>query len=189
MTEKTEIAYVLAGGKSRRMGSNKLSLIIDGMSMLERTIATCAASFDRIKLVAPVVGALAGLDYTVVQDSPGAAGPMAGVIAALEDCPMDSCFVTAADLIDLRTEVIELLVSQYQGQQFFGLKEQRGIQPLCGIYHVSAVDVFRVRARRGQFGMIDALQELNTGSIALPLSQWRNINCPEDLTSVEGFGG
>ena len=189
MAERIEIAYVLAGGQSRRMGTDKLSLMIDGKSLLERTITKCAASFERVKLVAPRMGKLAGLGYPVVLDSPTAAGPMAGVIAALEDCPADNCFVTAADLFDLSPDIIELLVSQYSGQTFFGVEEQRGLQPLCGIYHKSALAVLSARADRGQFGMVDALQEMDTGSVTLPPGQWRNLNCPEDLATLEGYHG
>jgi molybdopterin-guanine dinucleotide biosynthesis protein A len=189
MAGNIEIAYVLAGGRSRRMGTNKLSLVIDGVSLLERTTTKCAASFEQVKLVAPEVGDLAELGYPVILDSPSALGPMAGVIAALEDCQAESCFVTAADLFDLRTEVVELLVSQYSGRQYFGLKERRGTQPLCGIYHKSALAVFCARAAKGQFGMTDALNEMDTDAVALPPGLWRNINCPEDLAAVEGYDG
>ena len=189
MAERIEIAYVLAGGQSRRMGTDKLSLVIGGVSLLERTIAKCAASFKQVKLVAPMIGKLAELGYPVVLDSPTASGPMAGVIAALEDCPADQCFVTAADLFDLSPHVIDLLVSQYRGQQYYGLREQRGIQPLCGIYHKSALALFKTRAEKGRFGMGDALREMDTDSVALPSGQWRNINCPEDLATLEGYHG
>jgi len=154
-----------------------------------RKTAKCAASFDQVKLVAPKVGKLSELGYPVVLDSPRAAGPMAGVIAAIEDCRSENCFVTAADLFDLRAEVVALLVSQYRGQQYFGLKEPLGIQPLCGIYHKSALTVLRARADQGQFGMADALKQMDTDSIALPPGQWRNINYPEDLVAVEGYHG
>jgi molybdopterin-guanine dinucleotide biosynthesis protein A len=189
MAERNKIAYVLAGGQSRRLGTDKLSLIIDGMSLLERTTAKCAASFDQVRLVAPKVGSLSELGYPVVQDSSRASGPMAGVIAALEDCSTDTCFVTAADLLDLRTEVIMLLVSRYRGQQYFGLREQRSVQPLCGIYQNSALAVLCARAGQGQFGMAAALKEMDTDTVALPPGRWRNINWPEDLSALEGCSG
>ncbi len=185
----THYAYVMAGGKSRRMGTNKLSLRINGISLLERTAAKCAAAFDEVKLVAPGVDGLSDLGYPVVLDSSQASGPMAGVIAALENCSAESCFVTAADLLDLSADVIALLVSQYRGQQYFGLQEQAGIQPLCGIYHKSALGLLHARAGKGQFGMIDALNEMDIDAVALPKGQWRNINCPEDLAAVEGYDG
>jgi molybdopterin-guanine dinucleotide biosynthesis protein A len=188
MAERIKIAYVLAGGHSRRMGVDKLSLIVNGVSLLEHVTTKCAATIGQVKLVAPKIGRLSELGYPIVPDSPRAEGPMAGVIAALEDCQWENCFVTAADLFDLRAEVIALLVSQYRGQQYFGLEEPKGIQPLCGIYHKSALTILCARAGQGQFGMTDALKRMDTDSITLPPGKWRNINCPEDLVALEGYG-
>jgi molybdopterin-guanine dinucleotide biosynthesis protein A len=106
---------------------------------------------------------------------------MAGVIAALEDCKTDYCFVTAADLADLSTEIITLLVDMYNNQQYLGLRESGGVQPLCGIYHKSALDVFYNRAQKADFGMTRAVKAMNHKGVILPAGQWRNINCPEDL--------
>ncbi|MEE8577090.1 MAG: molybdenum cofactor guanylyltransferase [candidate division Zixibacteria bacterium] len=183
------IAYVLAGGQSRRMGRDKLSLIIDGMSLLDRTVTTCSTSFEQVMLVAPKPGKLSGLGYPVVLDSPIASGPMAGVIAALEDCSDDCCFLTAADLFDLSSAGIDLIVSRYQGQDFLGFEESRGIQPLCGIYGKSALAVLRSCAKKGEFKMRSALKQLNVSRLALPPGLWRNINCPEDLKAVDGNNG
>lgn len=171
------------------MGTDKLLIKVDGQSLLERTLASCAACFSEVKLVAPEPaggGKLSDLGYPVVTDSPVASGPMAGVIAALEDCATETCFVTAADLFDLSAEVIALIVSGYSDQQYFGIKEPGGIQPLCGIYHKSALTVLKSRAAQREFGMIDALKELNTDTVTLPPGQWRNLNCPADLVGVGG---
>jgi molybdopterin-guanine dinucleotide biosynthesis protein A len=113
---------------------------------------------------------------------------MAGVIAALEDCETDSCFLTAADLFDLSAEVIASLVAQYRGQQYLGVIESNGLQPLCGIYHTSSLGAFYRCAQNGEYRMAEALNELNFGGVALPSGQWRNINSPEDL-AVEGLNG
>jgi len=181
MIKRDLIAYVLAGGSSRRMGVDKLFLRIDGQSLLERTMATCEACFKQVKLVSGQSPKFSSLDYAVVLDSPKARGPMAGVIAALEDCNTDSCFVTAADLFDLSIEVITLLINQYHDQHYLGLIETNGLQPLCGIYHKSSLDVLYRCAQNGEYCLAAAMKELNHSGIVLPTDQWRNINYREDL--------
>ncbi|MFH1893764.1 MAG: molybdenum cofactor guanylyltransferase [Candidatus Zixiibacteriota bacterium] len=178
-------AYVLAGGSSHRMKVDKLFIQIDGQSLLERTVATCEACFRQVKLVAGASAKFSSLDYAVVLDSPRARGPMAGVIAALEDCDTDSCFLTAADLFDLSTKVIASVVTQYRGQQYLGLIEPSGVQPLCGVYHKSSLEVLYRCGQDGEFRMAEALNALDHSGITLPAGQWRNINSPEDLA----FGG
>jgi molybdopterin-guanine dinucleotide biosynthesis protein A len=182
------IAYVLAGGSSQRMRADKLLLRIDGQSLLERTIATCESCFRQVKLVAGQSDRFSSLDYTVVPDSPRARGPMAGVIAALEDCETGSCFLTAADLFDLSAEVIESLVARYSGQQYLGVMETRGLQPLCGIYHKSSLGAFYRCAQDGEYRIAEALSSLDSDGVALPSGDWRNINSPEDL-AVGGLNG
>jgi len=174
-------AYVLAGGSSRRMGVDKLFLQIDGRSMLERAIATCKSCFKQVKLVTIQATRLSSFGYPVITDSPRAKGPMAGVIAALEDCDTSHCFVTAGDLLDLNAEIIELMVTQYRGQQYLGLIETNNIQPLCGIYHKSSLEVFYRFTQNDDFCMTKAVMALNYSGIVLRNSRWRNINCPEDL--------
>jgi len=163
------------------MGVDKLFLQINGRSLLEHTIAVCETSFHPVKLVSGKADKFSLLEYPIVIDSPKACGPMAGVIAALEDCEADYCFVTAADLFDLRAEVITLLIDQYKGQQYLGMLEPDGIQPLCGIYHKSALEAFYQFAQKGEFSMKKAVAALNHEAVALPAGTWRNINSPEDL--------
>ena len=170
------------------MGVDKLFLQIDGKSLLERTIDVCERCFSRVKLVARESARLASLNHEVILDSPMARGPMAGVIAALEDCGQDYCFITAADLPDLSVEIIESLVSQYGQQQYFGFMEPNGLQPLCGIYHRSSLKLLYHHARLREFSVAVAVSNLDHNYIALSASRWRNINCPEDLTVGEPDG-
>ena len=181
MGKRNFTAYILAGGKSHRMGSDKLFLKLGSQSMLEHAIAACDECFKQVKLVAGKRSRFLALNHNVVLDSPRAQGPMAGVIAALEDCETDICFVTAADLPDLTAEIIRSLVSHYRDQQYLGLIEKNGLQPLCGIYHKSSLDVFYHCAQNDKFCMAEALKSLDHSGIALPAGRWRNINCPEDL--------
>ncbi len=167
------------------MGVDKLFLQIDGRSMLERTIDVCERCFSRVKLVAGEPARLSSLNREVILDSPMARGPMAGVIAALEDCDQDCCFVTAADLLDLSTEIIESLVSRYSGQQYFGLMEPNGLQPLCGIYHKSSLKSLYHFARTKEFSVAALVRTLDHNHIVVSSSRWRNINYPEDLTVGE----
>jgi molybdopterin-guanine dinucleotide biosynthesis protein A len=181
-------AYILVGGDSRRMGVDKLFLRINGLSLLERVITTCKRCFVTVKLVSGCSDKFSSFNYAVVKDSPMAHGPMAGIIAALEDCESDRCFVTAADLFDLGTKVITTLLSEYKGQQYLGLRESGGVQPLCGIYHASALDTMYEFAQNGEYRMTELVHALAHDVIDLPIGRWRNLNSPEDIV-IGGLNG
>lgn len=165
------------------MGEDKLFLQIGDQTLLARTIATCEECCEKVKLVAGNPARLSTLGIEVVPDSPVARGPMAGIIAALEDSYSDVCFVTAADLPDLNKTIIESLIARYGGQQYFGLMESGGLQPLCGIYGGSSLDAFYRFAREGNFSVAAAVESLDYEALALPSIRWRNINYPEDLAA------
>lgn len=181
MTAEIFNAYILAGGSSRRMGFDKLLLHIDGQSLLEKAIASCNPCFKKVKLVAGKLEQLSPMNNEVVLDSPRARGPMAGVIAALEDCDSDICFITAVDLPDLSSKIINSIIDRYRGQQYLGLLEPGGLQPLCGLYHKSALEALYRHADNGEFSMTEAVKTLNYDVINVPSDRWRNLNYPEDI--------
>jgi molybdopterin-guanine dinucleotide biosynthesis protein A len=174
-------AYILAGGKSSRMGRDKLFLEVDGKYLLRHALLTCCELFERVSIVAKEKNKFSAFDCKVVLDWEGAEGPMAGIVAALQDCPEDNCFITAADLLDLSTTTISMLVRRYQGEQYFGLKELEGIQPLCGIYARSSLDTLIKAAKHGRYGLHEALEQLDTRLISVNSDSWRNINRPGDI--------
>ena len=106
---------------------------------------------------------------------------MSGVIAALEDCPQESCFITAADLIDLDENILRMLLGEYRGEQYLGIAEMDEIQPLCGIYNKSSLQVLLSRAREGNFSMKEAVGRLKYRLLPPGSTKWRNLNLPQDL--------
>jgi len=106
-------AVILAGGRSRRMGSEKALLPFGGGTVIERLALRLAGSFDRIIISAGseppsegLAAALArlvsgGIDAVIVRDQrPGSAGPLAGVEAALEAVEGTRAFFVAVDVVD-----------------------------------------------------------------------------------------
>jgi molybdopterin-guanine dinucleotide biosynthesis protein A len=182
-------SYILAGGQSQRLGQDKLFVDCDGTSLLGRTIQTCRSLFPEVKLVAKRADKLEKLGCEVVLDWPQADGPLAGVVAALEDCSQESCFVTAADLYDLDSEIVERLIESYNGEQYFGLQEAGGGQPLCGIYHRSALTHLVSCGQAGVWRMKEIVSGLDHGMLPIDRGQWRNINIPSDLDSIGASNG
>ena len=179
-----DTAYILAGGRSRRLGRDKRFLECGGDSLLMRTVKSCREVLPNVKLVAKQVGALNKSGCEIVLDWPHADGPLAGVIAALEDCAKDCCFVTAVDLYDLDQEIISRLIKSYSGEQYFGIQEPNGGQPLCGVYDRSALHFLMLQGKAGKYQMRDAIAGLECGWLESPVSPWRNINAPDDLNSI-----
>jgi molybdopterin-guanine dinucleotide biosynthesis protein A len=92
------IGVVLAGGASRRMGTDKAAVEVGGRSMLDWVESALAAVCDRVVISGRPGG---------VADSPGMHGPLAGLAACLAwDEPL---LVVAVDQPWVRVETLRAL--------------------------------------------------------------------------------
>lgn len=189
MSAKVNICYVLAGGRSRRMGTDKLFIRVGDTTLLERTILTCGVIFNSVKLVAKSENKFSHLTVPILRDLHVADGPLAGVITALQDCADPYCFITAADLYDLHPFMLLRLTEEYNGEDFLGIDEGGCPQPLCGIYSKSALPRLRQFAERCDNTMREALKTLSWRTVPLNLKHWRNINTPSDFSSIRSNHG
>ncbi len=183
---KTNIAaYILAGGQSRRMGLDKLFESVGSQSLLTKTIETCHNITSETYIVAKDKRKFEALPYKILIDDPIADGPLAGIITALKNCKEEYCFVTAADFYDLNPELIQNLAKIYKNEQFLGMNINNRIQPLCGIYNKSCLQVLQEAAKNCNYKMKNILENINSKFINIEISPWRNINLPEDLEDIK----
>ncbi len=99
-TEPFEAA-VLCGGASRRMGTDKALLEIDGVPMVARVRDALLLAGARAPVVAlgGDAAALGALDLVVVPDEEPGAGPLAAIAAALRRSDLPVVLVVACDLV------------------------------------------------------------------------------------------
>jgi molybdopterin-guanine dinucleotide biosynthesis protein A len=108
-------AIVLAGGSSRRFGSDKLGAIVRGRPMLDHAILAVASVADEV-LVAGLAGPERLLDArgTTLRRIPDAhadAGPLAALAGALAEVRHATVIVVAGDMPDLVPPVLALLAA------------------------------------------------------------------------------
>lgn len=87
--ERTIHAVILTGGRSSRMGGrHKPGILVDGRSIIDRTVTALWSASPSAEVV--IAGSGAGLSprlqhkVTVVREEPPFAGPVAGVAAAFQ---------------------------------------------------------------------------------------------------------
>ena len=103
-------AIVLAGGASRRLGTDKPEQRIGGRRLLDVALAAVAAA-DAIVVVGPPRDVPTGV--TVVRENPPGAGPVAALAAGLAALPDDAAdvVVLAADLPDITASAVAALAT------------------------------------------------------------------------------
>ncbi|MBC2595480.1 NTP transferase domain-containing protein [Ruficoccus amylovorans] len=142
---------VLAGGHSRRMGRDKASLCYHapGLPQWRYTSQLLSETGLPVCLSVRPGQALPGWspnDPPVLPDQTNDAGPLAGLLAALEAFPGEAIFAVACDLPLLDTDTLRTLIAARQANALAiayhsthdGLPE-----PLCTIYEPDIAPILR----------------------------------------------
>jgi len=163
------LGVVLAGGASRRMGSDKAFVEVQGRSMLDRTTATVAAVADLV-IVAGRKEALLG--FRAVPDPvDGPVGPLAGLSAALLDAAETGAaavLLVAVDQAFVRRETLGHLVAEFDGRAV--VPQADGVrQVTCAVYPSTWRD--EVAAELAAGGSLQSLLD-RMNHRAVPPEEW-----------------
>jgi molybdopterin-guanine dinucleotide biosynthesis protein A len=189
----TVTGIVLAGGASRRMGTDKRIVLVEGEPMLRRVVTTAASVADELIVVVarsrPVPpDLLDGLDARVVTDRRPDAGPLAGIEAGLLSAGAERVLVVAGDLpwieAGLLRRLLEALEAAHAADAAAAVGPQ-GPEPLLAAYRRDAAVSATVRLLEGGERRARALLEvLTVVTVAGGESSTRNVNEPSDLAGV-----
>ncbi len=130
-------AFVLAGGQSRRFGSDKARYIIDGQAMLKRVVDRLGNLFGPVTVIAKEAGMYADLGCATVADHYPVQAPLAGLLTALELSGSDWTFVAACDLPALDEGTVRLLWDHRRGAGVIPVAAGQ-LHPLAAFYHRSS---------------------------------------------------
>jgi len=179
---------ILAGGKSRRMGRDKLSLVLDGLTVLESAVERFRGGFDNVYLSVAEPTKYPEIDVRRIVDVFTGAGPMAGLHAALSSLDVDGVFLVAADLPfampDAAKRIIELC-GDFDAA-ILRLPDGR-LEPLFGYYKKTLLGDCIEALESGDYKMTVLLTEGATRFVEISeLGElWdenmiMNLNFPED---------
>ena len=170
-------AYVLVGGRSRRMGTSKSALFLDAI------VAAARPLFDEVVAVDRAGGVPIDGIRTIFECAHEGEAPVFGVVRALEDAK-GRAFLLAVDYPFITGELLRFVrdrggVPVWDGQP----------QPLCAVWDVASLPRIEERIARGALDlrgvmgqeMIDEA-ELRARFAGEPL---RNVNTPGDLEDAE----
>lgn len=126
--------FILAGGASRRMGSDKSQLCLSGQSFTERIAKTLSLVTTKVTLV----GRESGTHLNSVSDIQGNLGALGGIHTALSVCRQPWAVVVACDMPFVSPELFSYLASlRTDFDAVVPIQSDSRPQPLCAIYEVA----------------------------------------------------
>ena len=183
-------AFILVGGASSRMGTDKSQLLIDRQTFTERISETLLNLTNTVTIVGKQPEGLTLAKLPAVSDVYPQWGALGGLHAALAACRRDWAIVVACDLPFVTTELFSLLASlRMDHEAVVPIQPDDRPQPLAALYRV---DPCRRRATElieaGRRRPLDLLEAVQTRWVSFDeirnLEQaekfFVNINTPSD---------
>jgi molybdopterin-guanine dinucleotide biosynthesis protein A len=131
--------FILAGGKSTRMGANKSLLTIGGMKVIERVAEMMKDLFNNVIIITNQWEEYEFLKLPMHEDIYKDIGPLAGIHSALVHTFTERNFIISCDIPLMTPDVIKYLVDYKTNKPITITKADNFIQQLCGIYSQSLV--------------------------------------------------
>jgi molybdopterin-guanine dinucleotide biosynthesis protein A len=190
-TVKEVTAAVLAGGKSRRMGRDKVHLEIRGRTMLGWVLGSLTPLFETVIIIGANAPVPEDPSIPVCPDLMPGKGSLGGILTALRRSPTEEVFCTACDTPFIRPELVAHLVRLSEGGKWDAVVPavEEEMEPLCAVYCRRASDVVERDIRQGVRKIKTTLSSLRVRTVDgeelrrfdPELLSFFNVNTPEDL--------
>ena len=186
-------AFVLAGGRSRRMGTDKAFVLLDGRTLLARALGLALSLTSDVCIVGDP--AKFASFAPVVEDLFPGCGPLAGIHAALRSSQTDLNLILAVDMPFLTPALLQYMLGRAKDSDSARATVPRtaqGWQPLCAVYRRDFASIAEKALRAGRY-KIDALfveagaqviGEAELQSAGLSPDLFSNLNTPDDLAEA-----
>lgn len=186
-------AFILAGGHSTRMGTDKAFLEVGGQSLLTHAIALARPLASEVRIVGDT-GKFAAYG-SVIEDVYRERGPLGGIHAALAATNNELNLLLAVDLPFLTPGFLKYLIATARdcGAVVTVPHAAGGYQPLCAVYRREFAVVAESSLRAGR-NKIDALfSEVATRIIneeellgaGFSAEMFRNLNTPGEWEAAK----
>lgn len=186
--------FVLAGGKSSRMGRDKGMLRIGDQPLVLRAVEILQPIVRTVSLLAPPER-YGHLGIPVIADLWPDHGPLAALCTGLICSDCDWNLFLACDLPRVSSRFIELLGKRVRATHAEAVvpRTHAGWQPLCAAYHRGCRQAFELAIHQRRLGVVKLLDEIHPEAITredmaeagIGEDQFVNVNTPEEWSSLE----
>jgi molybdopterin-guanine dinucleotide biosynthesis protein A len=183
-------AFVLAGGKSSRMGRDKASLSLNGQTLLQRALSTLHEICDDVCILGSRQ-IYSDQGAPVIEDIIPECGPLGGIHAALTHTRADVNLIIAVDTPFLSASFLRFLVSRaVESNATVTTPEIAGYtQPLCAVYSREFLPIAEQSLKAGKYKIVPlfppertlTIPENELARFAFMPEMFDNLNTPEDL--------
>jgi molybdopterin-guanine dinucleotide biosynthesis protein A len=185
-------AFILAGGKSTRMGADKAFVLLDGRTLLSRMLDLARQLTSHVHIIGD--SAKFSTFAPTIEDTFPGCGPLGGIHAALRSSPTELNVILAVDVPFVSLALLAYIISRAKNSNanVTLARAAGGFQPLCAVYRRSFADAGENALRAGHY-KIDTLftpastqviEEAELEASGFSPRIFRNLNTPEELAEA-----
>lgn len=185
--------FVLAGGKSTRMRSDKAFVVLEGQTLLQRALRVARSVTPEVVIVG--LRSKFSSYAPVVEDIFPERGPLGGIHAALSSTVSEHNLILAVDLPFVEEAFLRFLLKAVQETAAMAVvpRAAGGWQPLCAVYRKGFIGRAEEALKAGR-NKIDSLfpsmpvvtiSEREILRAGFSLDMFRNINTPAELEAAD----
>lgn len=181
--------YILAGGKSSRMGSDKGLVKITGKPMIQYLIESIGILPYPLRIIAHDP-AYRQFDLKVIEDTIPEKGPLGGLLTALTNAKGNNVCLLSCDMPFLNAETLNTLITQSKENYITVSKLKDRTLPFPGVYPASLISAVEEHVVTDKLKLQSFIQEKPHQFFALderfklsPI-EFININKPTDIAQA-----
>jgi len=195
-TENTPIpavtGVILAGGESRRMGSDKSLLPFHGARFIDHTYRIMAELFDEVLIVTNSPDLYSAIPCRKVPDLYYAQGSLAGIHAGVSHASHNAAFVVACDMPFINPEAITLLCNLAADGDVVIPISAHGPEPLHALYHKRCLPAMEAVLDAGHKRIVGFFPQVKVvevpaadlSALGAAESSFLNVNTPQEYFSL-----
>jgi molybdopterin-guanine dinucleotide biosynthesis protein A len=186
-------AFVLAGGRSSRMGQDKALLKLHDGYLIDHPIKVLRQVTPDVRIIGDPQK-YGFLDLPVTPDCIESRGPLSGIYSALKASPSFFSIVVGCDMPKVSLSFLKLLLAKTSLGDAVMMKFDDGlVEPLCSVYSKGCLQAIEESFRRQQYKISQVFRSITVAYVleaeisGLGLSReiFTNVNTTEDWEKLQ----
>ncbi len=184
---KKVTTFILCGGKSSRMQSEKGLVLFEGKPFIEHIIEAALPISNEIQLVTNTSD-YDYLSYKKINDIELEKGPVGGIYSALVHSESEINLILSCDIPLISTELLSELITKHSSDfEVSVFSDANKIHPLIGIYSKKIIPIVKKAIEENDLKMMRLLAKVNHQIIEVvgkQSEQFRNVNSVAELNEL-----
>ncbi len=182
-------AIIMAGGGSRRMGTDKSMLPINGRPIIENICEQLRGCFEQILISANEADKFSFLGFKVIPDKVPGQGPLMGIASAVETSSNELNLIVACDIPHIELRYVRRMLSEATESKadiVIPTSNDGKYEPLFAIYRKSALEAINKVLSSGGRKIADVFSLCNVRYIEFNDADWLiNLNTMEEYEEYQ----